>query len=599
MESVSNTFKTNIKAAERATKALVIIDYAASEITYPFATVTANGTNKEQLADGRYKSSDYSYTSDDGTTTLPSILGASATGWVGTQLSDGTGDLASNEVIELTYNATYSVYNFWVIGDKDNYPVDFVIEAYYSSAWHTLATVTDNTLESYVYHSGTKLSITKFKVTISKISAYSTYSKLYECGAVVSVVYEDKDLISMSILEENASPSEKPMGNVSSNVCDVELLNTSRWFIAHNTLSPYYGVMKPRLRIQPFIGVSTATDSFEMVTMGMFWNDDWDCNSNDITFKLATYDKLKALNEETLSMIRIYEDLSVKDVLEQLLDAFDFDLADYDIDSSLTQTITYGWLSGAKFRDALQYLSEAGNCNIGMDRRNILVVKSNNITGSALETWADTNMLYEINNPFVYSSAFSKATVKAQVPKVTLKEVLKIDDVVVGSGSKTLSEVAFSSYPVLNINGVHIESTTNVTITSVTYTANNITIVLGNSGASETINIKVNGNVIEFSEMPISYDSGTDFIKNFNMNNPFIQDTAVASTYATSVVGLLTDPAATIEANARMNPALCLNDIIEISSPTDKIAVPKAAVISQEFIWDGALSGNIKFKKVS
>jgi hypothetical protein len=290
MLNVSNDFDTAVKANSMSSDALVIVDFGP-ELDYPFASVVASTTAAnfyaDQVCDGVLDYLDRAYTGNY----IPALFNDPLVGWKGTYQANGSGTLSTQETLEITYTEEITTGNFFVVGTEENYPVDFTIETY-DSGWSTLVTVTDNDAPLYSYNTG-ELSFTKVRVTITKISLASDYAHVLEAGAVLCVCATRNDIKELDLLEEAFPESDVPLGRISANNFSVTLYNQDGRYNPSNSYSYLHGLMRPKLRLRPYVGVEVAEDEYECVPLGIFWTEDWSVPSKQSLFvTLNCFDRL-------------------------------------------------------------------------------------------------------------------------------------------------------------------------------------------------------------------------------------------------------------------------------------------------------------------
>lgn len=344
--------------------------------------------------------------------------------------------------------------------------------------------------------------------------------------------------------------------------------------------------------------MTDVIEYFEMVPCGTFWTEDWNVNTNDMFFNLVGYDRLTSIREQLLPQIKLLENSNIETLLTTIYQKLGLTVADYVTDVTAAQSYYYGYLPNSKLTEALQYIARAGNLAIYVDKKNRVVARSHNKTQFQPITWSDDDMVIDANCPFTFQNVYSKVLNTVYTPVLsTIQTILEIKDLSLANGSAVLERIAFSNAPVLWVSGVKILSTTNVSISSVSYGLNDITLTLSNAGTAETISIEVRGVVVNFATQPVMYqdtEATALFTKSLTVDNKLIQDYGVAESMSNEILGYVTNTTRQLSANVRGDPALELLDAIRVSSESDNIRAI-GTILRSKLSWDGALVGEVNF----
>lgn len=391
MYPVSNEFMEQMKSPERQTFGKVVIDY-----TDPFIDQSINVTVNEQanvsypaqVADG-VEAVPYKYASLDGSWVLgegyclapaPDEIENFQMGWWGAQLA-GISGVFTSPYPALTLNfLSRPIHSLKVVGDsaRCEYPVDFVVKLYNAAGILLYSeTVAGNTLVSWTKQLESSVSsVVKMTLEISKWSHPGRQVKITEFFTSVQQIYEGKDIISISLLEEmESSIGPLPIGNISSNEINVKLSNLNRWFDAGNTESPLYNLLKPNRRIRAWVGIEKEDEEMEMVPMGTFWSGDWDAPEDGVIAQTTGRDRMEFLDQGEFAA-GPFTDITLYDLAAEVFTDAGLTYGEYWIDSELMNyTVPYVKPDSQTHREWIRRIVEAclgrGYC----DRENVIRIE--------------------------------------------------------------------------------------------------------------------------------------------------------------------------------------------------------------------------------
>ncbi|RJQ25439.1 MAG: S8 family peptidase [Peptococcaceae bacterium] len=502
-----------------------------------------------------------------------------------------------------------------------HYPVNFKLDAFTEGAWITIADVIDNTLWMWCKKQGT-IAFQKLKLTVTRVWPGNSPAKIIECGAVTTVVFAQEDVTELRLLEEIKAESNNPLGRVSANEATVGLRNDHRWFASLNDASPFYGLLKPKVRFRPYLGVEimpqdwvfmspglyalalreTPASVFEYIPLGVFYSGDWAAPSVNVETALAGYDMLYEIGDKEAPMLPARVDITVAGMFKTLFESAGLVPGQYEIDKNLNQKIQIGWLPKGKVREALQVLAIAGNCSISANRYGVIQVKSNFQSGDPVAVMTDNDQIVAAENPQKYLDTYNVVKINYKLPYLKpAASLLKTESLVIPQGGVTLQDMEFTTGPVAVVDQVKLIGAVNAAITSVQYGAWTMTIQIMNTGPAETVTLEVIGQAVDMINSNYTAQDGLAVElfgqKELKIDNYLIQNFDVAREYAIALVQFTKDPQANFRFEVRGNPAVEVNDIIQIRDPTDKIGTVDIVPVRFSLDYDGALSAVMEARK--
>jgi len=424
--------------------------------------------------------------------------------------------------------------------------------------------------------------------------------------------FNEASITSIKFLEEAKADSDNPLGAVSANEITIGFDNSNRDFTPTNLVGAYYGKLRPNILVKEYIGVEVDSWSYVSpgfvvgryfwIPLGVFRTGDWESPSSSVEATVTCYDNLYAIGNKTVPMLPVKSNTTIYAMFESLFLALGLTTAQYNIDTSLNQSITIGWLPDGKVRAALQALAIAGNCNVTADRYGVIQVKNNFQAGSSVATWTDTDQIVTAENPQKYLDCYNSIKVNYKLPYVKAEaSLLKVENLTVPQGGLTLEEIDFTSKPVAVVSQVKLSGAIHAAVASVQYGANTITVVITNTGVNETVTLEVTGQAVGLINSVLTKEDAnlvtTWGRRQLVIDNDLIQSADTALSYAVPLLQYLKDPSVNFSLSIRGDPAIEINDIIEIQDPTDKIGTVDIVPIRINIDYDGALSATVEARK--
>lgn len=414
-------------------------------------------------------------------------------------------------------------------------------------------------------------------------------------------VFDHEKIVNLQLLEEAGADSDNPIGYVTSNELSITFNNVDNVFTPTNQESPYYGKLRPNIRVDAFISVEIEPDVYEEVPLGIFWTGDWNAPSDQVEATVTCYDRLYNICNCEMPMVRVARDTTIKGMFETLFATLGLDPGDYVIDHSLNQSVKIGWFPDGQVRDALQLLAIAGNCYVKADRHGVIRVKSNFAHGNPVAMFTDDDQIINCDNPQRYLNIYNKVKVSHYYPYIKESDsLLKITSLIIPSGGTILKNIKFSNGPVVEVEKIQMNAK-NVEIISIEYGAWSITLEFANNGSEETIDIEVFGRTVDSTKS--TYEAHDQLAvkewgeKELSIDNHLIQSLEMAKTYADAMLNLVKDPFINFVFDLRGDPAIEIGDIVKIVDNADKIGEAIVVPIRITLTYDGGLGAKMEARK--
>lgn len=588
MLSVSAAFRAAVDSDSRSVKGAVIMHFLGEQ-SLPFATATATSqqdasTAPDQVCNGRIHATDYSCVGH-----LPNSLNAPQKGWWGSQVASVDGVFATPEILIVTYNTPLLGGNFWLIGIPGYYPINFLVERKVAGIWETVSDVVDNTKYEWSITTVAKLT-EQVRVTITKIAPSSNTARIMQFGLISTVIFEGYDIINIDLLEETSSETFHPAGSVSSNECVIDLSNAGNRFVARNTSSAFYGLLKDEIVFSPYVGVEVDSSQFEYVPLGKFFSGDWSAPSTRTVATLVGYDRIYGLSSKTIPKMSLSLNTTIAGLFAQLFEAMG--ITDYFIDPSLDLPVPYGYIPMGTFGNALQKLVIAGNCCVFVSRLDSISVKPLIQTGASVATFTHSN-LTQIDNPQLNRSVITGIVVNYAMHTVQEATIVaQLTDIIVPIGNTVINDIMFQDGPIAAVNQIVIAGTQDVQIVDFSWSPWALTLTLSSSVLS-TVSINIYGSVISNTTSAVTQTMGTGDAQTLTIDSELIQSETEATSYISNIMDIVQDPRAKLLVDVRCNPAVELLDVVNISSIIDAIPPGNFTIISSKIGFDGGLSASL------
>lgn len=408
----------------------------------------------------------------------------------------------------------------------------------------------------------------------------------------------NEDIASFSLLEEACAESLSPLGALSSNEFTLALNNREHRFTSTNTSSPFYGKLVPNIKIVAYLGLEITEDVFEYVKLGTFKSQDWDTTSSDVEVSTICHDKLYDIGQLDCPSIPVIQNTTLKDMFIYLFRSLGLNESDYEIDSTLSYTLHYGWLPNGKVKEALQQLAEGGSCLVFVNRDDKIRVKNTFSGYTRVGYLDDASQVIKASIPQKYLKIYNQVGVIQKTPFIReTEQILNLTHITIEPGIRTLAKVEFSTGPIAIMSQIQCSNGVFTKIKSFTHTAWNTTIVLENTGPSaEVINIIAYGQKVEFVDNEATVLIAADsFVgeRKLTINNMYIQDETVAKDYAARILQFVSDPGAYVEIDYRGNPAIELWDVLLLDDASDKITGFEVVPLRNSIDFDGGLNAKM------
>lgn len=590
--------------------------FAKVEINYtdPFtdqtmqyvASETGRFTSADKLADNvdepKYKWFSLHDNKLDGTYHPIAANGLYSVGWWGTHLSDAQGYLSVPPVITITF-APRALTNLRVVGDSklNCYPVDFELRAYDSNdtLLHT-EVVTNNTSVDWIKWLDPFIpNVVKIEVIITRISRANSVVKLMELLTSIKETYLSDQIESIRLLEEvGYNTGSLPIGNLSANEIDVSLSNADRRFDLNNSQSPLYGYIKRNRRVTAWLGAN-INETIEWHLLGVFWTTSWDISKDSLVAKLTARDRLELLRQTDFETSIVYENKTLYELFEIVLQDAGLSADEYELDSALTTiVIPYAWFPKMSHRAALQRLASCGIIQVYCTKEGKIRVNLNfDAEATPIVTYDENVNVYTTRYPLAVTEQVNYIEVTSKHWQIGSTEPLyeANENLTLGPNSTLIKIYEFNSVPVYSIDAPIITADPGVVVDNYTLYAWGVQITYKNNNATNATltSVTINGRVLKeagrqtFVAKDDHLISEDGKIKQ-SVEHDFIQDAQYAQQLATTILDTYKSGRRDVTLFNRGDLVVHVGDRVDVVDTEQQVVVPYV-VTRQNIEWVGYL----------
>lgn len=539
MIEVSREFKQAVYAPIRKTAAKVnfeILDNAA----YDDATITTNSeaiiskkgqlVNKIRNMSHKYATFERDYFRLDGSFRIPPRPedDSDELGWWSGELCGADGVFVVPQIVTFTFDNPHDSMGLTIHFDTmtNEHASDFDIMVYGAS--NTLIAteqVRGNTANAYVWVQGLD-AYEKIEIIIRKWAKPYRRARIVEIDFGVFQEYEGDKLIKVNLIEQmNVVGDTLPANEIKFTID-----NSDKNF---NILNPtgFYRFLKERQELSLSIGVEIEENVFEYISTKGYYLTDWQSDEGALTTTFTARNIFELLEKEFMQT-GVYTNLY--DLAEAIILAAG--VPKYQIDETLKEIPTSGFIEKITYRKALQCIGIASKSAIYQNRDGVLIIKPFSILDES------TSYIY-----FAGPDMFTGMT----------------------------TPTVYSGYDMLNITFDNVY--------------NEPQIKLDKLIQSLVMTVYANGTKVEHTFTNAEVKEGASM----KCDNPLINSVAHAADIAQWIIGE-SNLRALYQVNWRQNPALECGDIVIIEDSFG--AEKQSRITKQEFEFAGYLSGKTESK---
>lgn len=324
-------------------------------------------TNKLRQASNKYALFERDYTKLDGSFCIPPKaveLPDSEIGWLSNTLSDDAGIFIPYQVLEFSFTDTHSSMGLTIYFDIlcNEYATDFDIDVYAADDSIIAHEEIIGNADTTIVYVNQLTDYKKVAITIKKWCKPCRRAKVIEVDFGVIKVYQDSDLINLTLLQElDITSATLPAGELKATVN-----NSDREF---DILNPqgFYSFLKSGQEMILEMGVELDNGDFEFVPVGKYYLSEQQSDSLTGSVPTITYtarDILDLLSDDGTENLEA-ENITLYDLAVRVMTACNIE--DYILSDNLKYINTKGLYQSTTYRNLLQLISIAGMCVVYSD----------------------------------------------------------------------------------------------------------------------------------------------------------------------------------------------------------------------------------------
>lgn len=400
------------------------------------------------------------------------------------------------------------------------------------------------------------------------------------------IVSHENYLIDADLLEETASDSKTPFGNVSSNEFNMTLLNENGMFSPTREDSPYYGKIKKGVPIHVFCRPSDRSyvtwDEF-----GWFYVTDWTAAITGIKADITANDQLYNIFDMPMPKLPVQADKTFAQVYQEFFDALQEQVR---VDESLTETLKY-FYNTRENKDFLSEISTGAQAYVYCDRDGIPKVQYSRIKQEVAHTLTDSDQIISISSKQSAILDYDGAEVVMNMPQESdIETLLSVKSLTLPMGKYTSAITNFSKKPVFKVTAAFLTGIENAHVTDIIATCMDIIYEVQNDAGKEITNsLEILGTFIDIISTNFA-DDGNNLLK---IDNDYVQTEDYAQKFRIFLRAYVFNKVPVLELNIRGNVKYKLGEKLHVIS--ERYAVDFTGVlIRQNFHYDGGMSCTIK-----
>lgn len=162
-----------------------------------------------------------------------------------------------------------------------------------------------------------------------------------------------------------------PLGISSSNNISIQIYDADDYLSPANVNSPYYGLTVNGVKIELFISYDGSTWEPYGTYYATSWSGDFSDGGHGLV-SINADDKLNTIGNMDLPELEAYANVSVGDLIADVMEGLGISTSEYSIDPSLNMTMSFGIVAGNKVRDFFNNICQLLFARVIVDRSSII-----------------------------------------------------------------------------------------------------------------------------------------------------------------------------------------------------------------------------------
>jgi hypothetical protein len=421
---------------------------------------------------------------------------------------------------------------------------------------------------------------------------FHSYVEIYLWPGQPPLIVDVDDMGSFDLLEEVKYDTMSPIGGISSNSFNLILTDVLHNFNPGNPASPYAGLLLPKVKIIPYIGMLFNGEML-YEELGTYYVEDWKARHDFPTVEIPCKDRLNYEGALPIPATKVIKNTTLNWLFGYVFQLAGIPSTDYVIDLDLNIPITYAWLPQGTLIHVLDYLAQACGAYVYVDRKNKYQVKAIK-EGINQVKITETDQIITYENDASYSNLYSGVSMNYYKPTPDVsQEVLRLTDVPLQIGDNVLEDFKFTESPVMQIDSIRILNAPAARLQYYKAGTEKISMTIY-SPTTDNVDILVMGRPILENPQTTVLDNLTIQniigVRRLEVDNYLVQDKVAGQWYQQKLLNLCSNPSAPVRTTIRGNPRITINRYLLASDYTQKITEQRFLTTRSRMIFDGGLS---------
>lgn len=400
-----------------------------------------------------------------------------------------------------------------------------------------------------------------------------------------TTVTKSDHLMSVSGLDETGAEDTNPLGAVSANEVDIVLFSQDGLFNPANTASTYYGKMKTKVPLRPYIKVDD--EEVDWAPLGVFYVTDWTAPKGGTTATISAADVMQLVFNRGSLSLPVAKQETMGDFCTRIFDHLGVAVT---VDESLTEILDYTYSVGT-VKETLQELTKAALAYCTTDMEGNIVFKPFQV-GDSVATLTDSDQIFDVEIKQSVIKTYDGVALTYYLHQLSdQEELINITDMTVPADGLQVDPISFSNTPLWVLTSLKLLAPGGtIGYTEAELTPDTLQLTLTNPQSSAlSCDITAKGIYVETTSTLMSNNDDENPLE---VDNKYIQNATYALVYKEILERFVNNPIPTVTLTVRGNPLINVGDTVEVQSTRYKLTY-KGVVLRHSYKYTGGLTSEL------
>lgn len=392
-------------------------------------------------------------------------------------------------------------------------------------------------------------------------------------------------LMSVSGLDETGAEDTNPLGAVSANEVDIVLFSQNGLFNPANTESPYYGKMKTKVPLRPYIKIDN--EEVDWAPLGVFYVTDWTAPRGGTQATISASDIMQLLFNRGTSSLSVVQQETMGDFCSRIFDHLG---ASVSVDESLTEILDYSYSVGT-VKETLQELTKAALAYCTTDMEGNIIFEPFQVRDT-VATLTDSDQIFDVEIKQSALKTYDGVALTYYLHQLSdQEELINVTDLTVPADGLQVDPIAFSNTPLWVLTSLKLLAVGGtIGYTDATLSPDSLQLTLTNpQSVALACDITARGIYVDTTSTQLSNDEEENPLE---IDNKYIQNATYASAYKEILERFVNNPIPTVTLTVRGNPLINVGDTVEVQSTRYKLTY-KGVVLRHSYKYTGGLTSEL------